>query len=98
DRRAVAEDRLDRRAAVERIAGLERAVIGPVRCEQVGQRGMVAVVGVLGEQQRQFAAIVFDPDAGGVVHQPSSFAPSASISAKASLAMRKLSTAAGMPA
>src|SRR5690606_20483873 len=97
DRRPIAEDRLDPLAAVERVIRLERAGELAVLGEQSGERGMVAVVGIPGEEQRQLAAGVLDPEARQLVHQPSSSAPSASISAKASLASRKLSTAAGMP-
>src|SRR5690606_35050301 len=64
--------------------------------EQVGERGVVAVVGVAREQQRQPAARALDRDPLEQLHQASASC-SASISANASLARRKLSTAAGMP-
>ena len=97
DRRAVAEQALHAVAAVERMVRLERPGELAVLGEQLREAGVVAVVGVAREQQRQAAAFALDQQAGEVVHQASSSAPSASISANASLAMRKLSTAAGMP-
>src|SRR5690606_38983672 len=97
DRRTVAEERLHPVAPVERVLGLKRpgelAVVG----EQVGQRGMIAGIGIAREQQRQPAAFALDQQAGEIVHQSALSASSASISAKASLARRKLSTVAGMP-
>src|SRR5690606_4344541 len=97
DRRTVAEDRLDAVAAVERVLGLERPGELAVLGEQVGERGVVAVVGVAREQQRQATALAFDRDPLDQLHHPPAPSCSVSISAKASLARRKLSTAAGMP-
>jgi hypothetical protein len=77
--------------------GLERAGELAILGEQVGERGVVAVVGVAREQQRQAAAFALDGEAFEQVHQSSFSCASASISANASLARRKLSTVAGMP-
>ena len=96
DGRAVAEDRLHPLASEEGMVRLGRTGELAILSEQGGQRGVVAIVRIFREKVRQFRAGVLDPEVGEFVHYwPAS---SASISASASPTMRKLSTAAGMPA
>src|SRR5690606_24058039 len=97
DRRAVAENRLHALAPVERVIGLERPRELAILGEKLREAGVVAVVGIAREQKREPAAFALDEQAGQVIHQSSLSCASLSISAKASLARRKLSTAAGMP-
>src|SRR5690606_37731904 len=97
DRRPAAEDRLHPRTSVERVIGLEGPGELAVFGEQRRQRRMIAAIGISGEQQRKPAAFALYQQAGEIVHQSSLSCASLSISAKASLASRKLSTVAGMP-